>query len=549
MERKKIDFHSIKFKLLAYFLVFAVIMMILVWFLQIFFLNNYYEDMKTKQTARIADQIRKSYQSKDGDLTALKAVIKEVSAEDDLTIFIRTRTGRSVTNKAGQPIDQQYYYDSRYEAEMFRLNAKLQTSSFDSISEILTNRAQPENRTLEYAGFLDKSNRSSAQNADSYVMFIFSPLYPMHSTVEILKHQLLYIIVIALCLALLLSILLARHISQPIRQITNAAAKMSKGDYNVKFQSSRYSEIQELAETLNLAESEIERTGQYQQDLIANVSHDLRTPLTMIRSYAEMIRDLSGDNPEKRNKHLKVIIDESDRLNALVNDMLTMSRMQSKRMLLINAPFNLTQAAADVMSTYEVLNDKEGYNIIFQHPKAAMMVNADEAKIKQVMNNLMSNAVKYCGDDKYIRVTLKRTGRKIRFSVEDHGPGIPADELPHVWDKYYKASANHARDTKSTGLGLSIVKEILNLHKATFDVDSTVGKGSTFWFELPLMHTTRNHNSRNMRGLGARRHTAEINTGRSAAQPGPSKQTGSVPGTAPSSAPEKAPDGTSESDS
>lgn len=107
----------------------------------------------------------------------------------------------------------------------------------------------------------------------------------------------------------------------------------------------------------------------------------------------------------KRNKHLKVIIDESDRLNALVNDMLTMSRMQSKRMLLINAPFNLTQAAAGVMSTYEVLNDKEDYNIIFQHP-AAMMVNADEAKLNAVMNNLMSNAVKYCGDDKYIRVTL-----------------------------------------------------------------------------------------------------------------------------------------------
>lgn len=142
--------------------------------------------MKTKQTARIADQIRKSYQSKDGDLMALKAVIKEVSAEDDLTIFIRTRTERSVTNKAGQPIDQQYYYDSRYEAEMFRLNAKLQTNSFDSISEILTNRTQPDNRTLEYAGFLDKSSRGSAQNANSYVMFIFSPLYPMHSTVEIL---------------------------------------------------------------------------------------------------------------------------------------------------------------------------------------------------------------------------------------------------------------------------------------------------------------------------------------------------------------------------
>ncbi|MGI6191484.1 MAG: sensor histidine kinase [Eubacterium sp.] len=498
MERKKIDFHSIKFKLLAYFLIFAVIMMILVWFLQIFFLNHYYEDMKTRQTARIADQIRKSYQ-KGHNLSALKAKIKDVSSEDDLTIFIRTRTGRAVTNKQGQPVDQQYYYDSRYEAEMFRLNTKLQTSTFDSISEILTSHAQPQNRTLEYAGFLDQGSSRRTMSTNSYVMFIFSPLYPMQSTVQILQHQLLYIILIALVLALLMSILLSRHISQPIRQITGAAAKMSKGDMNVKFQGGRYSEIEELAETLNLAESEIERTGQYQQDLIANVSHDLRTPLTMIRSYAEMIRDLSGDNPEKRNKHLKVIIDESERLNALVNDMLTMSRMQSKRMLLINAPFDLNQAAADVMSTYEVMNDKESYNIIFQHPKTPLIVNADEAKIKQVMNNLMSNAVKYCGDDKFIRVTLKRSGRKVRFSVEDHGPGIPADELPHVWDKYYKASANHARDTKSTGLGLSIVKEILNLHKAAFDVDSTVGKGSTFWFELPLMHNSRNLHSRNSR--------------------------------------------------
>ncbi|MCH4006547.1 MAG: HAMP domain-containing histidine kinase [Eubacterium sp.] len=512
MERKKIDFHSIKFKLLAYFLIFAVVMMILVWFLQIFFLNHYYEDMKTKQTTRIADQIRKSYQ-KGHSLSALKAKIKDVSSEDDLTIFIRTRTGKAVTNKQGQPVDQQYYYDSRYEAEMFRLNTKLQTSSFGSISEILTSRVQPQNRTLEYAGFLDQGSSRKPISTSSYVMFIFSPLYPMQSTVQILQHQLLYIILIALVLALLMSILLSRHISQPIRQITGAAAKMSKGDMNVKFQGGRYSEIEELAETLNLAESEIERTGQYQQDLIANVSHDLRTPLTMIRSYAEMIRDLSGDNPEKRNKHLKVIIDESERLNALVNDMLTMSRMQSKRMLLISAPFDLNQAAADVMSTYEVMNDKENYNIIFQHPKNPLIVNADEAKIKQVMNNLMSNAVKYCGEDKFIRVTLKRSGRKVRFSVEDHGPGIPADELPHVWDKYYKASANHARDTKSTGLGLSIVKEILNLHKAAFDVDSTVGKGSTFWFELPLMHNTRNLHSRN--GRSSRR--GALNSGFSAA--------------------------------
>lgn len=497
-ERKTIDIHSIKFKLLAYFLIFIVVMMGAVWFLQIFFLNHYYEDMKTKQTTRIADQIRRSYLSGNKrSLSKLKNKIAEISSEDDLTIFVRTENGQTVTDKDGDPIDQQNYYDSHFEIEMFRLNMKLQSNTFSNISLIRSGR-DAQNRTLEYAGYLtpdeddeEDAPRDGAKN--TYILYIFSPLYPMHSTVQILQHQLLYIFVIALALASLLSVLLARHISSPIRNITDAASRMSKGDMTVKFQSDRFTEMKELAETLNLAQSEIERTGQYQQDLIANVSHDLRTPLTMIRSYAEMIRDLSGDNPEKRNKHLQVIIDESERLNALVNDMLTMSKMQSKRMLLISAPFDLNHSAADVMSTYEVLNDTEGYDIQFQHPKAPLIVNADQAKIKQVMNNLLSNAVKYCGEDKYIKVTLKRTGKKVRFSVEDHGPGIPADELPHVWDKYYKASANHARDTKSTGLGLSIVKEILTLHKADYNVSSTVGKGSTFWFELPIFFVNRNY--------------------------------------------------------
>ena len=102
------------------------------------------------------------------------------------------------------------------------------------------------------------------------------------------------------------------------------------------------------------------------------------------------------------------------------------------------------------------------------------------------MINLVNNAVKYCGEDKVILVSLKRTGRKVRFSVTDHGQGIAPEELSHVWERYYKSSTHHVRTTEGSGLGLSIVKEILCLHKAEFDVQSTVGKGSTFWFQLPL---------------------------------------------------------------
>jgi len=211
----------------------------------------------------------------------------------------------------------------------------------------------------------------------------------------------------------------------------------------------------------------------------------------MIKSYAEMIRDLSGDNPPKRNAHLNVIIEETDRLNSLVNDMLNLSRMQSRKIVLEKAPFDFGKAAEAILSSYDILTENDGYHIEFNCDSSTFMVNGDEAKIKQVMSNLINNAVKYCGEDKKIIVDVNRVGKKVRFAVTDHGKGIAPDEVTHVWERYYKSSTHHVRPTDGSGLGLSIVKEILNLHKADFDVTSEVGKGSTFWFQLPTIRTKK----------------------------------------------------------
>ena len=220
-----------------------------------------------------------------------------------------------------------------------------------------------------------------------------------------------------------------------------------------------------------------------QRDLIANVSHDLKTPLTMIRSYAEMIRDLSGDNPEKRDAHLQVIIDETERMNQLVSDMASVSAMRTNKVVLEKEIFDLSSVAASILASYQLLQEQEGYNFVFNAPKDCF-VCADKNKIEQVISNLTSNAIKYCGEDKTVIVNIKRTGKKWRLDVSDNGPGIKAEELPHVWDRYYKTSTNYVRPTSGTGLGLAIVKEILTLHCSNYGVDSEVGKGSTFWFEL-----------------------------------------------------------------
>ncbi len=278
----------------------------------------------------------------------------------------------------------------------------------------------------------------------------------------------------------------SRRLSRPIKAITSEARKLGDGDFNVKFQGKSYSEVNRLAETLNTAAYEMAQADNRQKDLIANVSHDLKTPLTLIRSYAEMIRDLSGDDPVKRNANLEVIMEESDRMSNLISDMSKVSRMARHETKLDMEYFDLVQLTAEILTSYDIYVTRDGYDFVFNAPKEAP-VYADRDNIAQVLTNLISNAVKYCGEDKTVIVNIRKAGKVFRVEVSDHGPGIKQEEIPHVWDRYYKASSNYVRPTKGSGLGLSIVKEILTLHKAEFGVVSQEGEGSTFWFELDMM--------------------------------------------------------------
>lgn len=469
----KFDSKSIKFRLWVYFAALALGIVILIWFLQIFFLNNYYEHMKIVEVDRIATSIAHSYEKKDSDLTEN---IQALSVNNDF--YVMMETGGQVL--LFMPESDSILPVYRYKDQIPKLRAMLDSSKSNSGSVSYKINSGMENySTLAYARYLRK-----AEDKEVY-LYIFSPLYPVSSTVDILKNQLFYVTIIALFGAFSLAIYFANRISKPIKSITSTAKEMGRGNYNVKFRGNSYSEINNLAETLNTATYELGNADARQKDLIANVSHDLKTPLTMIRSYAEMIRDLSGDNPEKRNAHLQVIIDESDRMSRLVSDMASISAMQTKKVVLHKEIFDLSELAASVFASYDIFQERDGYDFVFTGPKECM-VFADKDRISQVISNLVGNAVKYCGEDKYIGLTIRKVGRKYRLEVSDHGPGIKPEELPHIWERYYKTSTNYVRETKGTGLGLSIVKEILILHNADYGAESKVGKGSTFWFELDI---------------------------------------------------------------
>lgn len=451
-----------------YFLGFTAILLILIWFLQIFFLNNYYEEMKIRRTQESANQLVQLYQADNRD--GFTTLANQITEDND--VYVRLDAG----DKMLYPSIETLAYgneiaDARNGLKTAAGNGK-DSYTFTEVNEL------NQKRTYVFATSLDDNNYTT--------LYVITPLYPIRSTVAILQNQFLYIFAIALGLAILLAYWLTARMTRPIRRITATAKKMAEGEYGTVFKVDQkgFSEIRELSETLNQTSYELSKAEALQKDLLANVSHDLRTPLTMIRSYAEMIRDISGDKPEKRNAHVQVIIDEANRLNTLVNDMMVLSQMQAGTMELNIAPFDILAATESIANPYRLL-EANGYDIRIEC-KENYMVVGDEDKIKQVISNFLTNAIKYCGADKQILLNIRRWNNKIHFEVVDHGAGIKPDELAHIWERYYKSSTNHVRATKGSGLGLSIVSEILTLHKARFGAESKVGKGTTFWFELPL---------------------------------------------------------------
>ena len=464
---RKVDTSSIKTTTLMSFVVFALFLVAVLWGLSNTFLNNYYERARAQEVISTADSIKAQFMQ---DRESFDAYAIQTAGTNG--IYIRIDTPYETRTYDGTRTVKD---NGRFSKDVEGIKARLEASGLGSVTETKRD-ASSANSRLVYASHMDTE-------VGDCIICIIAPLYPDQVTVRILRNMLIYISFIVLLVSFLLAIALSARISAPIENLTRSATELSKGNYNVKFDGASFTETKELARALNKASYEMEKTDFYQREIIANVSHDLKTPLTMIRSYAEKIIDISGDNPEKRNADLAIIIAETERLNRMVTDMLSVSNLQSNNVEMHMETFDLVEAAREVYESFQVLDSSQGFDIQF-HPCKPAYVKGDRSRLMQVMTNFVSNAVKYSGDNKYIDIKLVKSSKKVTFHCIDHGVGIPSDEIGHVWDKYYRTSANHERGIEGTGLGLAIAKGLLNLHNANYGVDSEEGKGSDFWFEL-----------------------------------------------------------------
>lgn len=325
------------------------------------------------------------------------------------------------------------------------------------------------------------------ENGGEYMLATYS-LSIVRKTVGTMQKYLIVVGVIMLVLAFAVSYPFSKKLTRGLKTMSDTAVRLAKGDYSVEFTNLDYKEMAQLSNTLNYVRDEVKKSGDFQREILANVSHDLKTPLTMIKAYASMIKEISGDNPEKREKHLQVIIDEADRLTGLVNDVLSVSKLSSKMEEIKPKVFNLTELVYGIINRFGYLQETQGYSLMLDID-ANLYTRADSEKISQVIYNLLGNAANYTGADKTVYISLKSSmdGKRIKFSVRDTGKGIPQDELSEIWDRYYRIKENHMRPVKGTGLGLNIVKVILENHGFDFGAESEVGKGSLFWVDFPAV--------------------------------------------------------------
>lgn len=471
---KKSAFNSLNFKTWSYFMLFSLSILLVLLFSQIFLMEPFYKATLKKDIISLNRNIYDIMIS-DMEEDVKSSEINKVTASKNACILIynATTTDSKSSDALGESGCALYSQGSVNPTIMENLERQRSNSYYndDYVIDYTNQRAM-----IYGEKYIINNNRY-------YIISNFA-LQSMDSIIRSTQNQFLIIGIIVLFLSILISLIFSNLLTRPILNIKNEASKLAQGNYDVSFDKSYINEVDELGETLEVAAAELQNIDSTRKELLANVSHDLKTPLTMIKAYAEMIKDISGSNKRKRNEHLDIIINETDNLNVLVSDMLNMSKLQAHVMKMDMKPFDLSTNIVETAAKFNTIANKEGVEIVV-NCEPELVTIGDKNKINEVIYNFISNALKHYGDDKKIYVNGYLADHDtIRVEVIDHGPGIDDKTLPYIWDRYYKNDRKYQRAASGSGLGLAISKAILEEHHSNFGVETKVNEGSKFFFEL-----------------------------------------------------------------
>ena len=468
---------SLKWEIGKYLIIFCILTASIVFLFQIVLLQPMYEANKIKSIETVGSFVEKFIEDE-----RLDEFVDYMQSQSDTCIMVyQSSSSGGMQASIG---NRGCMISSITNSERAKFVTKAIGSKNHSYLARVTNNSSDFGVDGDQSNNFDTIVYTKIVNAADYssIIMVSGNISPLNATTETLASQMRYIALFMIVAVAILTLLMYRHIAKPIIGITSNAKQLPQGKYTVDPKTNRYKEAADLNNTLVQAANDIQKADKAKRDLISNVSHDLRTPLTMIGGYGEMMIDLPE---EKTDENIQVIVDETKRLNALVNDLLDMSRLQDGRIVLHKEVFDISALLKTQLQKYDVYRMQEGYTIESELLDA-IYVNADKKRIEQVINNFLNNAVNYGGEAKHIIVREIKKENTVRIEVQDFGEGIDPKDLDNIWDRYYKVDKEHVRVANGSGIGLNIVKQLLELHGVPYGVNSSKGKGSTFYFEMPI---------------------------------------------------------------
>lgn len=468
---------SLKWEIGKYLIIFCILTASIVFLFQIVLLQPMYEANKIKSIETVGSFVEKFIEDE-----RLDEFVDYMQSQSDTCIMVYQSS--SSGGMQGSIGNRGCMISSITNSERAKFVTKAIGSKNHSYLARVTNNSSDFGVDGDQGDNFDTIVYTKIVNAADYssIIMVSGNITPLNATTETLASQMRYIALFMIVAVAILTLLMYRHIAKPIIGITSNAKQLPQGKYTIDPKTNRYKEAADLNNTLVHAANDIQKADKAKRDLISNVSHDLRTPLTMIGGYGEMMIDLPE---EKTDENIQVIVDETKRLNALVNDLLDMSRLQDGRIVLHKEVFDISALLKTQLQKYDVYRMQEGYTIESELLDT-IYVNADKIRIEQVINNFLNNAVNYGGEAKHIIVREIKKENVVRIEVQDFGEGIDPEDLDNIWDRYYKVDKEHVRVANGSGIGLNIVKQLLELHGVPYGVKSSKGKGSTFYFEMPI---------------------------------------------------------------
>lgn len=489
--------HSIKKKYAGIFIGLMTATIVMCWAMNNFFLEKYYLHNKEKVLCAAYSQINQA--SNEGSIASdtFNVELQKVCEKYNINVLVVDGDSLTVMSTA---------YDSKILAKTL-MNNLFGFSKVDEEDILLTNDnyqiqinmdQNMQTEFLEMWGFLD--------NGNPFILRI--AVESIRDSVKLANQFLAITGIIFIIASGIIIWYTSRKITEPILELAAISEKMTHLDFQAKYVGKEKNEIGLLGKNINLLSNGLERTiselktanneleldlkkkteiDEMRKEFLSNVSHELKTPIALIQGYAEGLRDGINEDAEGREFYCEVIVDEANKMNELVKKLLTLNQLEFGNDTITMERFDITEMISNYLTSAVLLAKQNGITVQMESYEP-IYVWADEFKVEEVLTNYFSNAVNHCINEKIIDIKLVKKENTVRVSVFDSGLQVPEEEIPHIWEKFYKVDKARSREYGGSGVGLSIVKAIMDSMNQGYGVEN-YENGVSFWFELEMAET------------------------------------------------------------